>query len=281
LLVARNDGAQLFTLLAPLLFEGQPAGLITIDFNGDGLTDLATADVSGQRILLFAGNGDGTFTAQPPASPSGAPGALAPLDADGDGDEDLVVANLNPRLGRLLLNDSFGSFALGGTVFGGLFPLAVAARDLDGDGLADVLFADQTGDAISITANVGGALVAVAQPRASLRPAVVATGDFDGDGDYDALTAGLTVVRLSNTTDAGFAPRGDGNGDGRVSVADLTALILELSDGDGARADDVTRGGFAGASGADADGDALVGLRDFPLLLARVVGTIAAPVPSP
>ena len=41
-----------------------PLSVTTGDFNGDGLTDLATANVFPTDVSVLLGNGDGTFAAQ-------------------------------------------------------------------------------------------------------------------------------------------------------------------------------------------------------------------------
>ncbi len=41
-----------------------PRSVTTGDFNGDGLTDLATANLDSDNVSVLLGNGDGTFAAQ-------------------------------------------------------------------------------------------------------------------------------------------------------------------------------------------------------------------------
>jgi hypothetical protein len=65
--------------------------------------------------------------------------------------------------------------------------------------------------------------------------------------------------------------RGDGNGDGELSAADFTALIRELSDGDGTSADDARRGAFAGSAWADANGDGQIERLDVSAQTLRLV----------
>lgn len=82
------------------LFPGQsfavgdyPNSVTAGDFNGDGLTDLATAHTLDDILSVVQGNGDGTFQA-PQTFPVGAsPLNVTTDDFNGDGLIDLATAN--------------------------------------------------------------------------------------------------------------------------------------------------------------------------------------------
>ena len=98
-------------------------------------------------------------------------------------------------------------------------------------------------------------------------PASVAAADFDGDGRYDGAAANnYSAGSISVMTNI-LAPaviRGDGNGDGKVTVADAVAVMRELGDGNGTSIEDVRIAGgtYAAAPGIDANGDGLVTPQD-------------------
>ena len=120
--------------------------------------------------------------------------------------------------------------------------------------------------------------------RVSRMPIAIAAGDFDNDGRYDAASANndprannLSV--LSNCArDPGCNPfpipgrtpgppgqaalRGDGNGDGRISAADLVAVGREVMDSDGFQVEAIGRGSYDAAPGVDANGDGRVDAQD-------------------
>jgi hypothetical protein len=66
------------------------------------------------------------------------------------------------------------------------------------------------------------------------------------------------------------AKRGDGNGDGVVSAADLVAVVREVFDGDGEQIEDVARGGFVAGRGVDANGDGRVDMQDGGAVAHRI-----------
>jgi flagellin-like hook-associated protein FlgL len=73
------------------------------DFNGDGTTDLATADSSGVSVLL--GQGNGTFSAgvSYATSAGSSPLSISTGDVNGDGVTDLVTADVNDDSVSILL----------------------------------------------------------------------------------------------------------------------------------------------------------------------------------
>ncbi|MDA2923357.1 hypothetical protein MYX65_01665 [Acidobacteria bacterium AH-259-L09] len=93
---------------------------------------------------------------------------------------------------------------------------------------------------------------------------VVLTGAFGDQQGY--------FVYVSPTVGAPFSEPGDGNGDGKTNAADLVALMLEISDGDGDRVEDVGGGTFSGFSGLDVNGDGKVNFEDVKALTDLIFG---------
>ena len=68
------------------------SGIVAGDFNGDGRTDLATADGNG-FVSVLLGNGDGTFQPATEYAAGYFPGAIVAGDFNGDGRLDLAVTD--------------------------------------------------------------------------------------------------------------------------------------------------------------------------------------------
>src|SRR5262249_43073271 len=85
---------------------GGPLSLAVGDLNGDGKTDLVTANyiykmdplhgvytIHESGVRVFLGNGDGTFQAPQKYATGRGPDSVAIADLNGDGIPDLIVAN--------------------------------------------------------------------------------------------------------------------------------------------------------------------------------------------
>jgi hypothetical protein len=221
-------------------------------------------------------------------------------DFDRDGVSDLVVTNTVAPGSTANVHVFHGSCtspffapvtALGGQVHVGSLASAVVARDFTGDQIVDVAVVSQTDNNVQILRGVGdGTLRPAGSDSVSRMPVALAAGDFDSDGRYDAVSANSdpsanNVSVLSNCVrDVGCDPfgrpgppgtaalRGDGNGDGIRSAADLVAVGLEVADGDGDRVEDIGHGDIETSPGADANGDGLVNAQDRLAVAHRIFG---------
>ncbi len=70
-----------------------PVDVISADFDGDGVADLAVANSMSDNISILPGGGDGTFSFAQNYICWGMPGSIGGADFDNDGDYDLAVAN--------------------------------------------------------------------------------------------------------------------------------------------------------------------------------------------
>ena len=80
------------------------------DFNGDGKSDLVTANDNDNTASVLLGNGNGTFQAKQAFCTGGHPHAVAVSDFNGDGKSDLVTADTGSNTASVLLGNGNGTF---------------------------------------------------------------------------------------------------------------------------------------------------------------------------
>ncbi len=227
------------------------------DVNGDGLLDLAVANLNSANVsVLLNETAPGattlSFATQQTFATGAAPTSVAFGDVNGDGLLDLAVANLNSATVSVLLNTTAPgatapTFATRQAFTAGTNPRSVAFGDVNGDGLLDLAVANAGSDNVSVLLNTtapGATTPTFAAQQTfdtGTSPNSVAFGDVNGDGLLDLAVANAgtgTVSVLLNATLPGattpsFATQqtfttnavpisvafGDVNGDGLLDLA--------------------------------------------------------------
>jgi hypothetical protein len=118
-----------------------PAQLITADFNGDHIPDLATADSGSNTVSILINKGDGTF--RPPLQFATGPGpvGLAAVDWNKDGKMDLIVVNSGADAAHsvsILIGNGDGTFQPHHDIPGAPNPNSIAVGDFNHDGNPDI-----------------------------------------------------------------------------------------------------------------------------------------------
>ncbi len=195
------------TLAADFLFETRldfptanfPSSIISLDFNGDGYDDLATACDSTVSILM--GNGDGTFQSHVNyyLGENAKPNTLIAADFNNDGDDDLATANSNTDDISILLGNGDGTFQTAVSYDLGEDTYSLVAIDLNGDNYDDLATPIRMLDSAAVLINNGDGTfqnpVNYAVGDWGIWPVHIASDDFDGDGDND-----LAVVCSGRST---------------------------------------------------------------------------------
>jgi hypothetical protein len=221
LLLGNGDG----TFQPPVtLAGGRHAALVTADFNGDGVPDLAFTNITatGATVSVLLGNGDGTFRSA--GDFAGDLPSLAAADLNGDGVIDLVNDS------RVFLGNGDGTFRFVSQLPG--TGLHVAVADVNGDGKPDLV--TPLSDAGVMLTYLGNGDGTFQSPRSTGIPLsgrdAVAVGDFNGDGELDVAVTGVHRVQIL-----------PGNGDGTfrtgqaitLTPAATTSLAAADVNGDG------------------------------------------------
>ncbi len=244
----RNEGGARFSDISEssgiAAALGKSLGVATLDFDGDGFTDLAVANDT-TRNFLFRNRGDGTFAevgieSGIALSASGAPRGAMGIDAadlDGDLSDDLLIGNFAQEMSALYLQARPGLFADEATRLGLGLPTLMyltfgsLIADFDNDGRPDLAIANghiepgiagwqphqRYAQPLQVFRNQGKNFTAAAA-TGPLAEGYVGRGlaslDFDQDGDLDLVLTqnGGPARLLRNVSTSGrslvLAPRG-------------------------------------------------------------------------
>jgi VCBS repeat protein len=282
--VLAGDGALHFAAPQTLSIgpDAEPRALAVADIDGDGKTDIATANATtdgsefpppelpGSVSILIA-DGVGGFASAVQLSTGAGEGradSVAIADVTGDGHADLVASRPNANSAAVLVADGAGGFGDAVLFPVGVGPGPIAVADVTRDGKPDILTGNAVGSSVSVLPGDGeGGIGFDGNFAAGTYPHAVVALDLDDDGHADVATANAfsndVSVRFGDGA-GGFRPEahfavgtaptsiasGDFNEDGHPDLvaADLGSGEVSILLNDGA-------GGFEAALAFGVGGD--------------------------
>jgi len=172
-----------FAVRVNISASASPIAVAIADVNGDGNSDIVSANNGNSTISVFQNNsssGNIIFAAGTDFSLGGPPNSIAAVDVNGDGQPDIVVANGDSAV-TVFRNTSVGgiaSFAPKTDFVTGNLPYGLAVGDLNGDGRPDLIVTNSATNvnSVSILQSVVGA-PSINISKASIDFGYVAIGD--------------------------------------------------------------------------------------------------------
>ncbi|HLK83026.1 MAG TPA: FG-GAP-like repeat-containing protein [Xanthobacteraceae bacterium] len=200
------------------------------DFNGDGLSDVAWRDTSGNAAAWLM-NGAQLVQSAPYGTVPTAWSIVGQRDFNGDGMADWLWRDTSGNVAIWFLNGAQLSQSAGVGNVAKAWSVA-GTGDFDGDGKGDVLWQDTSGN-VAVWFMNGAQATPAGVGAASSGWSIAGTGDFNGDGKSDILwqdNSGNVAIWFMNgvqVTPAGVGAvstawsivgTGDFNGDGKSDI---------------------------------------------------------------
>lgn len=197
--VFTGDGTGNFSAIQNYSADNGIRGLVILDTDGDGFSDIVTANRDGNNASILMNNRDGTFALPLNFEGNGnGETAAATSDVNGDGIMDLFLGAIYSDEVMLWLGDGNGNFIFSDKVTVGNGPWMVVSGDVNSDGTPDVVCANSSSSSFSIVLcdSLGNLSTPINYSTGGF-PLSVDLGDVDGDLDLDIVTSNFTGANFT------------------------------------------------------------------------------------
>jgi hypothetical protein len=197
-----------------------PYGIAAGDIDGDGLVDIAVADLGTNSISVFrnvSSTGNINFSSRTEFTTATQPASILIAEIDGDGKPDICVTNFGSNNVSVFRN-SATSGVIGSTSFAGrqdfstgTAPFYMTCGDIDGDGKIDLITPNFSSGSVSVLRNTSTAgtvnFASKADFTTGSNPSSATVGDIDGDSKLDLVVTNQggtgSISVLENTSTSG------------------------------------------------------------------------------
>lgn len=217
-----------------------PASVALGDLNGDGMLDVAVANVNSNSVSVLLGNGNGTLLPVINIFLDGNPRLLTITDFDLDNKPDLAVVLSNFDEISILAGNGDGTFQFPLNVAVNQGPVFMKAADFNGDQIPDIVIAhsNQAGGASSMSILLGigdGSFQAPDSHALNGIPTMLDVGDFNGDGFRDVVTCQPSLGFSSAGNISEFFGKGDGTfqSAAKININSPNSVAVVDFDGNG------------------------------------------------
>jgi len=165
-----------------------PVGVLAVDFDGDGNTDLISVDKQANVISLVKGFGDGSFRTLSTVIADTQPTAAAYVDVNHDGFPDLVASNFSPGSVTVNLGNGVGGFGAKIRTLVSASAYGLTMGDWNNDTHLDVATVNTLANNISVLrGNGAGSFTNLAQYTVGTTPSFILNADFNADTFLDLV----------------------------------------------------------------------------------------------
>jgi hypothetical protein len=175
-----------------------PFGVAIGDLNGDGIPDLAVANMGANSVSVLWGQKGGTFIAGPTLATGVNPFGVAIGDFEHNGYPSIAVTCYHAGMLYVFPNNKNGTFGNPFMTATEPYPTALVVGDFNRDGNLDIVTGNSISNNTSFFAGTGtGSFAAGVTSPALNFPVSIATADFNGDGILDLVEVAPNFGQVS------------------------------------------------------------------------------------